>query len=56
METLKRILIKTCSKSMQRIYTRVPAGALPHKFNDFIFATPLITLPRFSVLNCKRIL
>ena len=37
METLKRILIKMCSKPMQRIYTRVPAGAFPHKFNAFSF-------------------
>ena len=37
METLKRILIKMCSKPMQPVYTRVPAGVLPHKFNAFSF-------------------
>ena len=37
MKTLKGILIKTCSKPMQRIYTRVPAGAFPHKFKAFSF-------------------
>ena len=37
METLRRILIKTCSKPMQGIYTGVPAGAFPHKFNAFSF-------------------
>ena len=36
METLKRILIKTCSKPMQPVYTRVPVGAFPHKFDKFI--------------------
>ena len=35
LETLKCVLIKTYSKPMQRIYTRVPAGAFPHKFNAF---------------------
>ena len=37
METLKRILIKTYSKPMQRIYARVPAGPSPHKFSAFSF-------------------
>ena len=37
METLKRILIKTCSKPMQQMYTKVPAGSFPHKFNAFSF-------------------
>ena len=37
METLRRILIKTCSEPMQRIHTKVPAGAFPHKFNAFSF-------------------
>ena len=37
METLKRIHIKTCSKPMQRIYTRVSAGVFPHKLNAFSF-------------------
>ena len=37
METLERILIKTCPKPMQRIYTRVPAGMFPHEFNPFSF-------------------
>ena len=37
METLKRIFIKTCPKPTKRIYTRVPAGAFPHKFNPFPF-------------------
>ena len=56
METLKRILIKTFSKPMQRIYTRIPAGAFTHKFNAFSFHTPLTVLPHFLLLNCKRIL
>ena len=55
METLKRILIKTCSKPMQRIYRKDPARAFPHKFNAFPHI-PLITLSRFPLLNCKRIL
>ena len=37
METFRCILIKTCSESMQRIHTKVPAGAFPHKFNAFSF-------------------
>ena len=37
METLKRILTKTCYKPVQRIYTRVLAGVFPHKFNAFSF-------------------
>ena len=37
METLKLILIKTCSKPTQRIYMRVTPGAFPHKFNVFFF-------------------
>ena len=37
METLKRILIATCSKPIQRIYTRVPTEAFPHKFYSFSF-------------------
>ena len=39
METLKRVLIRTCSKPMQRIYMGVPApaGAFPYKFNAFSF-------------------
>ena len=36
-ETLKRILIKTYPKPVQRIYRRVPAGAFPHKYNAFSF-------------------
>ena len=56
MEILKRILIKTCSKPMQRIYTRVPAGASLISSMHSLSTTPLITLPRFPLLNCKRIL
>ena len=56
METLKRVLIKTCSKLMQQIYTRVPAGAFPHSSMHSLPITPLTTLPRFPLLNCKRIL
>ena len=37
MESLTGTLIKMCSKPMQRIYTRIPAGAFPHKFNAFSF-------------------
>ena len=42
---------------MQRIYKRVSAVAFPHKLNAFSFSTtPLITLLRFPLLNCRRIL
>ena len=37
MEILRSILIKTCSKPMQRIYMRVPVGAFPHEFNALSF-------------------
>ena len=37
MQTLRGILIKTCSKTMLRIYTRVPAGEFPHKLNACSF-------------------
>ena len=56
METLKRILIKTCSKPMQRIYTMVPADASVISSMHSLCTTPLITMPRFPLLNCKRIL
>ena len=56
METLKRIVIKMCSKPMQRIYTMVPAGAFVISSMHSLSTTPLITLPRFPLLNCKRIL
>ena len=57
MQTLKGILIKTCSKTMQRIYTK---GSLQGLF--FVNSmhvpstTPLIALTCFHLLNCKRLL
>ena len=33
-----------------------PCWAFTHKFNAFSFHTPLIMLPHFPLLNCKRIL
>ena len=49
METLKRILIKKCAKPMQRIYTRVLAGAFPHKLNAFSFHHPTDYAASFSL-------
>ena len=56
METLKRILIKTCSKPMQRIYTMVAAGTFPISSIHSLFTKSLITLPCFPLLNSERIL
>ena len=56
METLSRILIKTCSEPMQQIYNRVPAGRSLITSMHSLSTTPLITLSRFPLLNCKRIL
>ena len=57
MQTLRAILIKTCSKTMQRIYTR---GSLQGRslINSMHApsATPLIALPCFHLLNCKKLL
>ena len=57
MQTLRGILIKTCSKTMQRIYTR---GSLQGRslINSMHApsTTPLIALPCFHLLNCKRLL
>ena len=57
MQTLRGILIKTCSKTMQRIYTR---GSLQGRsLINSVHApstTPLIALPCFHLLNCKRLL
>ena len=54
-QTSRGILINTCSKHMQRIQTR---GSLLEcsivNFLHFISITPLIALPCFPLLNCKR--
>ena len=57
MQTLRGILIKTCSKTMQRIYTRVALQG-PSLINSMHApsTTPLIALPCFHLLNCKRLL
>ena len=49
MEALKRILIKTCSKPMQRVYARIPAGAYPYKFNAFSFHYTTDYIASFSL-------
>ena len=49
METLRRMLIKTCSEPMQRIYTKVPAGVFPHKFNAFPFHYTIDYAASFSL-------
>ena len=57
METLKRTLIKMCSKPMQQIYTQ--GSLLGRSLISSLHSpstTPLITLPHFPLLNCKRIL
>ena len=54
METLKRILIKTCSKPMQRIYTRVSAGVFPHKFNAFSFHYAIAYAASFSLTQLQK--
>ena len=54
MQTLRGILIKTCSKTMQRIYTKRPGGSLINSMHA-PSTTPLIVLP-FHLLNCKRLL
>ena len=54
MQTLRGILIKTCSEPMQRIYTRgSPAGAFPHKCNAFSFhyTTDCAALSSFTELQ-----
>ena len=56
METLRRILIKMYSEPMQRVYTRLLAGRSLINSMHSLSTTPLITLSRFSLLNCKRIL
>ena len=57
MQTLRDILIKTCSKTMQRIYTR---GSLQGRslINSMHApcTTPQIAQPCFHLLNCKRLL
>ena len=57
MQTLGGILIKTCSKTMKRIYTRESLQG--RSFINSLHApstTPLIALPCFHLLNCKRLL
>ena len=57
MQTFRGILIKTCSKTMQRIYLR---GLLQgHFLINSMHApsiTSLIALPCFHLLNCKGLL
>ena len=57
MHTLRGILIKTCSTTMQRIYTR---GSLQRRslINSMHApsTTPLIALHCFHLLNCKILL
>ena len=57
MQTLRGILIKTCSKIMQRIYTRgaLQKGSLINSMHA-PFTTPLIALLCFHLPNCKRLL
>ena len=57
MQTLRGILIKTCSKTMLGIYTResVPRRSLINSMYA-PSTTPLIALPCFHLLNCKRLL
>ena len=38
------------------LHKGLPAGAFPHKLNACSFTTPLIALPCFHLLNCKRLL
>ena len=56
METLKSILIKTCSKLCSE-FTRVYllGRSLTISMHSFS-TTPLITLPRFPLLNCQTVL
>ena len=57
MQTLRDILIKTCSKTMQRIYTRRSLqGSFLINLMHAPSTTPLIALPCFHLLNCKRLL
>ena len=57
MQTLRGILIKTCSKTMLQIYTR---GSLQGRslINSMHApcTTPLIAQPCFHLVNCKRLL
>ena len=56
MQTLRGILIKTCSKTIQRIHAR---SLQEHSLMNSMHApstTPLIALPCFDLLNCKRLL
>ena len=57
MQTLRGILIKTCYKTMQRIYTRgfLQGRSLINSMHAPSI-TPLIALPCFHLLNCKRLL
>ena len=54
MKTLNRILIKMCSKPMQRIYTRIPAGPFPLKFNAFSFYYTTDYAASFPYLTAKE--
>ena len=57
MQTLRDILIKTCSKTMQRIYTRgsLQGRSLINSMHGPSTA-PLTALPCFHLLNFKRLL
>lgn len=54
METFRRILIKRCSESMQRIHTKVPARAFPHKFSAFSLHCTTDCGAFSTLLSCKR--
>ena len=57
MKSLRGILLKTCCKTMQRIYTmRSLQGRYLKKSMHAPFFTPLIAPPCFHLLNCKRLL
>ena len=57
MQTLRGIPIKMCSKHMQQIFSK---GSLLGRFliisMHYLSTIPLIALPCFPLLNCKRIL
>ena len=59
MQTLRGILRKTWPKTMQRIYTStrgsLPGRSLRNSMHT-LSTTPLIDLPCFHLLNCKRLL
>ena len=57
MQTFRGILIKTCSKSILRIYTRGPLrGRSLINSMHALSTTPLIALPYFHLFNWKILL